>query len=379
MTLNLKQNNMEHTKDLNAFFFHYLKDWNPNRIEFLTLYILALMKVQSVNSSDIATVLNPFTKKESNQRRIENFFAKQEINYEIIALMALTILPVRKYKISIDRTNWKYGSKDINIFMLCINYQGIGIPVYWTCLDKRGNSNTQERIDLLEAFIKLFGHKKIKYLLADREFVGEDWFKYLKKRKITFYIRIRENFYLHDFDAKVRVKFLFDRPTPGVYRNGKICGVKLNIVGRRLSKSERKEDNEELLIVATNETVSDPLEILKIYKQRWEIETLFRAYKKKGFNIEDTHISEPERIRKLVALLILSLIWCYKVGIKYDKCYEPIEIKKHGYKQYSYVKYGLDIMRGIISYINIKTVEFANVVLLLTINGFEKSLSNLLE
>lgn len=337
------------------------------------------MKVRSVNSSDLATVLNPFAKKESNQRRIENFFAKQKINYEIIALMALIILPVKKYKISIDRTNWKYGSKDINIFMLCINYQGIGIPVYWICLDKRGNSNTEERIDLLEAFIKLFGQKKIKYLLADREFIGEEWFKYLQKRKIPFYIRIRENFYLHDFDAKVRVKFLFDRPTPGVYRGGKICGVKLNIVGRRLSKSERKEDNEELLIVVTNETVSDPLEVLTIYKQRWEIETLFRAYKKKGFNIEDTHMSEPERIRKLVALLSLALIWSYKVGIKYDKCYEPIEIKKHGHKQYSFVKYGLDIMREIISHINIKSAEFANVVILLGMCGFEKSLANLLE
>lgn len=370
---------MEQTKDLSAFFFHYLEDWNPNRIEFLTLYILALIKVQSVNSSDIATVLNPFAKKESNQRRIENFFANQEINYEIIALMALAILPVKKYKISIDRTNWKYGSKDINVFMLCINYQGIGIPVYWTCLDKRGNSNTKERIDLLEAFIKIFGQEKIKYLLADREFVGEEWFKYLKKRKISFYIRVRENFYLQDFNDKVRVKFLFDRPTPGVYRDGKICGVNLNIVGRRLSKSERKEANEELLIVVTNETVSDPYEVLKIYKQRWEIETLFRAYKKKTFNMEDTHMSEPERIRKLVALISIALIWSYKVGIKYDKCYEPIEIKKHGHKQYSYVKYGLDILREIVSYINIKTVEFANVVILLSIVGFEKSLANSLE
>jgi len=121
------------------------------------------------------------------------------------------------------------------------------------------------------------------------------------------------------------------------------------------------------------------LEVLKIYKQRWEVETLFRAYKKKGFNIEDTHITEPERVRKLVALLSLALIWCYKAGIKYDICYEPIEIKKHGYKQYSYVKYGLDIMRGIIGHLHVKATEFANVVILFSMNGFENSLSELLE
>jgi hypothetical protein len=338
-----------------------------------------LIKTRSVNSSDIATVLNPNIKKKSNQRRIENFFANQDIDYEIIAILILTILPIKKYKVSIDRTNWKYGKKDINIFMLCINYKGIGIPVYWICLEKRGNSSTAERIELLDAFISLFGQKRVKHLLADREFVGEHWFKYLIKRKIPFYIRVRENFYLHDFDAKIHVKFLFDRPKPGVYRGGKICGAKVNIVGRRLSNKERKEEKEDILIVVTNEPVSDPAETLKIYKQRWEVETLFRAYKKKGFNLEATHITDPDRIRKLVALLSLALVWCYKVGIKYDACYEPIEIKKHGYKQYSYVKYGLDILSNILHSLPIKVTEFLNAVILLSMNGFEKSLSGLLE
>lgn len=345
----------------------------------MVVYIFALIKTRSVNSSDIATVLNPNAKKESNQRRIENFFANQDIEYEIIATLILAILPTKKYKISIDRTNWKYGKKDINIFMLCVNYMGIGIPVYWTCLEKRGNSNTAERIELLEAFISIFGQKRIKYLLADREFVGEEWFKYLIRKKIPFYIRVRENFYLHDFDAKVRAKFFFDRIKPGVYRNGKICGVKLNAVGRRLSKKERKEEKEDLLIVVTNEPVSDPSETLRIYKQRWEVETLFRAYKKKGFNLEMTHITEPDRIRKLVALLSLALVWCYKTGVKHDACYEPIEVKKHGYKQYSYVKYGLDILSYILHSLPLKSADFSNAVILFTMNGFEKSLYKVLE
>jgi len=370
---------MESYKELDDFFFHHFKNWHPERISFLTFYILALIKTKSVNSSEIATALNPCAKKESNQRRIENFFAHQDISHEVVALLILAILPTKKYRISIDRTNWKYGKTDINILMLCVNYIGIGIPVYWLCLEKRGNSNTSERVELLDAFISLFGQKRIKYLLADREFVGEEWFKYLKKRKIPFYIRIRENFHLQDFDAKLRVKFLFDRPRPGVYRGGRICGVKLNVVGRRLSKKEREEENEEMLIVVTNEPVGDPAETLKTYKQRWEVETLFRAYKRKGFNLESTHITDPGRIRKLVALLSLALVWCYKIGVKYDACYEPIEVKKHGYKQYSYVKYGLDVLCNILFGLTMKRVEFSNAVILFTMKGFENSLSGLLE
>ncbi len=355
-----------------------MKNWHPDRVAFLVVYIFALIKTKSVNSSDIATVLNPHAKKESNQRRIESFFACQEIDYDIIAALILTILPVKKYKISVDRTNWKYGKKDINIFMLCVNYKGIGIPVYWTCLDKRGNSNTAERIQLLGAFISIFGQKKIKYFLADREFVGQEWFKYLSKMKIPFFIRVRENFYLHDFGEDVRLRFLFNQVKPMVYRNGVICGVKLNAIGRRLGKKERKEEEENLLIVVTNTPVSDPAESLSTYKERWEVETLFRAYKKKGFNLEDTHITEPERIRKLVALLSLALVWCYKVGVKYDACYEPIEVKKHGHKQYSYVKYGIDILRKTLDSLPLKLAELSNAVFLFIMQGYERSLSEVL-
>lgn len=82
-----------------------------------------------------------------------------------------------------------------------------------------------------------------------------------------------------------------------------------------MSKTERKEEKEEILIVVTNEAVSDSAEILKTYKERWEVETLFRVYKKKGFNLESTHITDPDRIRKLIALLSLALVWCYKIGV----------------------------------------------------------------
>ncbi len=56
--------------------------------------------------------------------------------------------------------------KKINILMLSIVYKGIAIPLYWDLLDKRGNSNTDERISLLEKFINNFGVDKIEYYFA---------------------------------------------------------------------------------------------------------------------------------------------------------------------------------------------------------------------
>ena len=56
------------------------------------------------------------------------------------------------WTLSLDRTTWSFGSVHVNILMLGIAHEGVAFPLFWTMLDKRGNSNSDERIDLLEHF-----------------------------------------------------------------------------------------------------------------------------------------------------------------------------------------------------------------------------------
>jgi len=78
------------------------------------------------------------------------------------------------------------------------------------------------------------------------------------------------------------------------------------------------------------------------YKKRWEIETAFRAMKSSGFNIEDTHMRDMDRIARLVAMVCMALVWAYLVGEHKDINIKPIRILKHGRKAKSLVKYGLE-------------------------------------
>ena len=50
--------------------------------------------------------------------------------------------------LNLDRTEWKFGSKVFNILTLGVVHQGVGFPLLWWMLDKKGNSHTQERVDL---------------------------------------------------------------------------------------------------------------------------------------------------------------------------------------------------------------------------------------
>ncbi|MDM1093386.1 transposase [Myroides odoratimimus] len=57
-----------------------------------------------------------------------------------------------------------------------------------------------------------------------------------------------------------------------------------------------------------------PEKALDTYKIRWQIETLFKAFKSSGFNIEDTHLKKIDRIEKLLMLVMIAFVWCYKIG-----------------------------------------------------------------
>ena len=88
-------------------------------------------------------------------------------------------------------------------------------------------------------------------------------------------------------------------------------------------------------------------EILKDYGKRWQIETLFRALKSKGFNLEEMNLTHIERIENLIVILSIAFCCAYLVGI-YKNEEKPIKIKKHKRKQFSIFRYGLNALKEIL-------------------------------
>ena len=87
---------------------------------------------------------------------MQRFFAGQYFDYRQISRLIFNIFSFDKVQLTLDRTNWKWGKRNINILMLAIVYRGIAIPIVWTLLNKRGNSDTKERIALIQRFISIF-------------------------------------------------------------------------------------------------------------------------------------------------------------------------------------------------------------------------------
>ncbi len=63
--------------------------------------------------------------------------------------------------------------------------------------------------------------------------------------------------------------------------------------------------------------------------------------------MEDTHITDPDKVEKLVFVLAIAFCWAYKMGVIRAK-EKPIPIKKHGRKVRSLFREGLNFIRQVI-------------------------------
>jgi len=88
------------------------------------------------------------------------------------------------------------------------------------------------------------------------------------------------------------------------------------------SKIINKEKKPELQIIVS---YNKPDKATTLYKERWQVEYSFKALKTSGFNIEDTHLTDIDRVYKLLSLVLIAFTWVYKTGIYLDSL-KPIEI-----------------------------------------------------
>jgi hypothetical protein len=262
----------------------------------------------------------------------------------VVDLLGLTDTP---WVLAMDRTNWDFGKTTINILMISVMWNGMGIPLIWVLLPKAGNSNTRTRICLLNRLHKVFPKLGIASLMGDREFIGDEWMAYLQHRKIPYIMRLRANQHVVRYGHKTRsiadiVQHLHRRQ-------------RMIIKGRcQLGQSADEESAAVRLVIMrlpTGELLAlacsgNPRRALRDYRRRWTIETLFGNLKTKGFNMEDTHITDRTKLSTLLAVLALAVALSVKTGVAIARI-RKIPTKKHGRRAWSLFALGLNGLRKI--------------------------------
>ncbi|WP_055663483.1 transposase, partial [Jannaschia seosinensis] len=204
------------------------------------------------------------------------------------------------WHLCLDRTNWKIGKTDVNVLVLAVITARFRVPLMWTMLPHSGNSTTAQRIALMKRYLAYFDASTVRMLLADREFIGQEWFTFLVEQEIPFAIRMKE---------------------------GQIV----------------RTNGRELLVVASPYPATGA-HILRQYKKRWLIECLFADSKTRGLNLEDTRLTLASKLSLLIAITAIAIALICRAAAQLMGHKYPAR-KKHGYCSKSWFRTGFDEVR----------------------------------
>lgn len=319
-----------------------------------------MLKVRSSNLSKIAVAFQTSVEYLSTYRQIQRFPG----NLKTVKIDYLGLLKMSgKLQIAIDRTEWKFGKVWVNILTVSVVYRRAAIPLIWQTVNHKGNAKALDHLQIIKRMIAEIGKERIAEIYGDREFASRELFSFLLKERIDFRIRHKTSYLVGGMSFKQRWRNLPERVKLRGKVKVEVFGLKFYVSCVKLKKGGKTE----YLIVASGEPGKDAL---AEYKVRWAIETMFGCLKSRGFEMEETHLTEAGKINKLLMLLALALSLAILTGEIKTKITPKVlmKLKNNGRYAKSLFRIGLDALQNILFNIKLpaKLKTFNNLIDLLS-------------
>lgn len=255
----------------------------------------------------------------SHYRRLTRFFVdwggEEDFLHDLLRLNLRFLKKMGFKTLVMDGTSWKFGQTKVHYLVLSVLVNGVAVPIYWVQLGKLGSSSQAEREKMFEKALSLYDLSGMT-LLADREYIGTTWFKYLKAKKIHFVIRMRMGDFESDVDAAQGKSYwaMFEK-----------CAAKDKIVKKQvfiggeaytmvMMPNPKHDAKEPVLIFLT--TLPDAKKAAELYVKRWKIECLFRHLKTNGYNLEDINLRDAGKNLLMFAIVATAYVLAIREGLK---------------------------------------------------------------
>jgi hypothetical protein len=280
----------------------------------LAALISGIVNGRSSQLPKIAENVPDGNKVESRVRRFSRWVSNSKIDYERYYLpfaeMLLKCLAANPLVFAIDGSTVGRGCMCL---MVSVIYQGRALPIAWLVVrGKKGHLPQDRHIQLVEELKGIVPQEASVYFLGDGEFDGTGLLA-----KITEY-----NWHYVCRTAKTASVFVKGEKTNCATLGKGIRADQSNIYRGILFTNEQygpvnlvvwwgKEYKEPLYLVSD---LKSKTEACKFYKKRFRIETFFSDQKSRGFHIQKSHISNPNKLARLLMAVCLAYIWIVYLG-----------------------------------------------------------------
>jgi hypothetical protein len=280
----------------------------------LAALISGIVNGRSSQLPKIAENVTDGNKVESRVRRFSRWVNNSKIDYERYYLpfaeALLKCLAANPLVFAIDGSTVGRGCMCL---MVSVIYQGRALPIAWLVVrGKKGHLPQDRHVQLVEELKRIVPKEASVYFLGDGEFDGTGLLA-----KITDY-----DWHYVCRTAKTASVFVKGKKTNcGKLGNGIQAGQS-NIYNDILFTNEQygpvnlivwwgKEYKNPIYLVSD---LKSKTEACKFYKKRFRIETFFSDQKSRGFHIQKSHISNPDKLARLLMAVCLAYIWIVYLG-----------------------------------------------------------------
>lgn len=285
---------------------HLTKQFNYPQYLILSILINLLQNLKTVQLEELARRFPYPIQLRSRVKKLQRFLSLAQFNIKTLWFPILISWVKEEWKsgevmyLVMDRSQWRA----INLLMVSIVYDQRAIPVYFTLLPKKGNSNLAQQQQVLSPSLKLLKDYKL-IVLGDREFCGVELAKWLsEEQQVYLSLRLKKNEYV-ELEEQIwfQLRDLGLSPGMSLYYQGVRVTKTKGFTGFNLAakwkRKYRNKSSQEPWFILTNLNSSSAA--TSAYAKRMGIEEMFRDFKLGGYNLEATRVTD----HRLVAVILL--------------------------------------------------------------------------
>lgn len=310
------------------YLIHLKKQLSSAQFKLIEILLPLIQSEKQVRLERLSRVFPYPITTESRRRKLQRFLDLPNLTISLIWFPLITYWLItycrvgQTLSIVIDRSQWGR----INLFMVSLIWERRAIPLYWSLLQKLGNSNFESQTTNLQQVLRLFSEYKV-IVLGDSEFCSVDLGNWLREKGVSFCLRLKKN---HCIETEHLVWQRLDEL-------GIVPGTSLYFQGKRVRKTQpatgfdvacKWKRNygawkvDEAWFILTD--LGSLPAAIDAYKQRMGIEEMFRDCKTGGYDLEGTNL-KGDRLINMILLMTRS----YSSGI-----FQGTEMRKKQVQKY---------------------------------------------
>ena len=326
---------------------------DKRRVKLISNLIIGLLKLTQSSLSKWSKALPGEQQLEAKYKQLQRFARFFRFSPRLYAQVVWQLFGQEKVVyLTLDRSEWQMRGEWVQVIMVGIAHQGMSIPLLWQVLNGQGNT---VRRALLAGIDRWLDHRPEQQIwwVADREYLGKEWFEEITSRGMHFCIRLRKSARVGSAQKAVKIYKLFETNRLRVLTKArKVHGCLLYLAGQRLATGD--------FFIVGSATKTKCL--AAIYAKRWQVESLFAAFKSRGFNLEACRINDAKRIKTLLFLLAMAATWAVKVGQWLMQAGNKIPLKtfkdRSQQKWKSVFRWGLDYLQTLA----LNNLDYQNII-----------------